>query len=598
MRTLAAAAAAAVVIVSGTALPAQAAVPEGSVAGAGLPGAIPGRYIVTLNSPAPGTASAMSALGVASASGGASAMSALDVAPAPGTASAMTALGAASASAGASAVAALGAASAMSVDGGTTFVAEMNATQARRLAADPGVRYVEQDRILTVQGTQKNPPWGLDRIDQRAVKGTKSFTPTADGSAVHAYVLDTGIRITHADFGGRASYGYDAITGASAAGDCNGHGTHVAGTIGGQVFGVAKKVRLVSVRVLNCKGEGTLSQVISGVNWVTAHAVKPAVANMSVGGSYSASLNAAVQRSINSGVTYVVAAGNENVSAGKMSPAGLRAAITVGAGDASDRRAVFSNFGPVLDLFAPGVNIRSDFYGSNTMTAVASGTSMASPHVAGAAALALDASPAMTPAQVSAYLVKNATPGKIKDVKGSPNKLLFVGAPPAKPVITSSALTVTAGQAYSGKLTLKAARNGAWTVTAGRLPTGLTLWPSGRITGKPVAPGTATVTVRFTDYVPQSVSRTLTVSVRRTAPVISTGWLPDGSPGDHYSQMLTVADGRPGTWSVVGGQLPSGLSLAANGLISGSPEGSSSFTVAFTDGWGTRATATLTINVA
>ncbi|MBL7254176.1 S8 family peptidase [Paractinoplanes lichenicola] len=544
MRTLATAAATAAVVISGTAVPALAALPEGTVVGAGAPGAIPGRYIVTLNEPAPGQASTMSA------------------------------------------------------DGGTTYVADMSATQARRLAADPDVRYVEQDRILTIQGTQKNPPWGLDRIDQRAVKASKSYTPTDDGSAVHAYVLDTGIRITHADFGGRATYGYDAITQTSNAGDCNGHGTHVAGTIGGQVFGVAKKVQLVAVRVLNCKGEGTLSQVISGVNWVTAHAVKPAVANMSMGGSYSASLNAAVQRSINSGVTYVVAAGNENASAGKMSPAGLRAAITVGASDAADRRASFSNFGPVLDLFAPGVNIRSDFYGSDYSTAVASGTSMASPHVAGAAALALDASPTMTPAQVAAYLVKNATAGKVKDLKGSPNKLLFVPAPPAAPVITSSALTVTAGQAYAGKLALKTARRGAWSVVAGRLPTGMTLWPSGSITGKPVAPGTATVTVRFTDYVPQSATRTLTVSVRKTAPVISTNGLPDGSAGAYYSEKLAVADGRSGTWTLAEGALPSGLSLSESGLIEGWPASSATFTVAFTDAWGTRTTKTLTINVA
>ncbi|MBM2622114.1 S8 family peptidase [Actinoplanes sp. LDG1-06] len=546
MRTLASAAAAtAAVVLAGTAVPAQAALPEGTVFGTGAPGAIAGRYIVTLNQPVSGDASAMS------------------------------------------------------VDGGSTYVADMSATQARRLAADPDVRYVEQDRILTIQGTQKSPPWGLDRIDQRAVKGSKSFTPTDDGSSVHAYVIDTGIRISHADFGGRAGYGYDALSGTTNAGDCNGHGTHVAGTIGGQIFGVAKQVKLVSVRVLNCKGEGSLSQVISGVNWVTAHAVKPAVANMSVGGSYSASLNAAVQRSINSGVTYVVAAGNENVNAGKTSPASLAAAITVGATDASDRRASFSNWGPALDLFAPGVNIRSDFYSGDYMTAIASGTSMASPHVAGAAALALDAAPTMTPAQVRNYLVKNATTSKIKDPKGSANRLLFVPAPPAAPVITSSSLTVTTGTAYSGKLTLKAARRGSWSVASGRLPSGLTLWPSGAITGKPVAPGTATVTVRFTDYVPRSATRTLTVTVRKTTPVISTSWLPDGSAGTYYSQNLAVADGRTGTWSVVDGALPDGLSLGANGLIEGWPSaGSGTFTVAFTDGWGTRTTRTLSINVA
>ncbi|MGK5678165.1 S8 family peptidase [Actinoplanes sp. URMC 104] len=546
MRHLATAAATAAVVLTGTAVPAQAALEEGTVLGAGAPGAIPGRYVVTLSKPLTGDAAAMS------------------------------------------------------VDGGSTYVADMTAVQARRLAADPDVRFVEQDRVLTIQGTQKNPPWGLDRIDQRPVKASKSYTPTDDGSAVHAYVLDTGIRISHADFGGRASYGYDALTGTTAADDCNGHGTHVAGTIGGTVFGVAKKVQLVAVRVLDCEGEGTLSAVISGVNWVTAHAVKPAVANMSMGGTYSASLNAAVQRSINSGVTYVVAAGNENVSAGRMSPAGLVAAITVGASGSTDRRASFSNYGPVVDLFAPGVNIRSDYYGGDYATAVASGTSMASPHVAGAAALALDAAPAMTPAQVRNYLVKNATTGKVKDLRGSPNRLLFVPKPPAAPVITSSALTVTAGQAYTGKLTLKASRTGTWTVAAGKLPTGLTLWPSGTITGKPTGPGSATVTVRFTDYVPRTTTRTLTVTVRRTTPVISTTAVAPATSGAYYEQQLAVADGRAGTWSLESGSLPDGLTLSPGGHLEGWPAtaGSATFAVAFTDGWGTRAVRTLTLDVA
>ncbi len=545
MRTLATAAATAAVVIAGSAVPAQAAVPEGTVFGAGAPGAIPGRYIVTLDQPIGGQASAMSA------------------------------------------------------DGGATYVADLSATQARRLAAHPGVRFVEQDRMLTIQGTQKNPAWGLDRIDQRATKASRSFTPTDDGSAVHAYVLDTGIRITHADFGGRASYGYNALTAGAAANDCNGHGTHVAGTIGGSLYGVAKKVKLVAVRVLDCNGSGTLSQVISGVNWVTAHAVKPAVANMSMGGSTSKSLNAAVQRSINSGVTYVVAAGNENVSAGRMSPANLPAAITVGATDSADRRATFSNYGPALDLFAPGVNIRSDYYGDDYLTAVASGTSMASPHVAGAAALALDASPGLTPAQVRNYLVKNATTSKVKNRKGSPDKLLFVPGPPAKPVIRTAALAVTAGQAYSGKLSLTAGRQGTWSITAGKLPAGLTLRPSGSITGTPTGPGTATVTVRFTDYVPQAVTRVLKVTVATTTPVISTTSLPDGVIGDHYEQTLTVAGGRAGTWSLAAGALPDGLALSADGTLEGWPAtaGSAAFTVAFTDAFGARGTRDLTIEV-
>lgn len=543
MRTLTTAAVTAAVVLTGTAVPAHAVVPEGTVVGAGLPGTIPGRYIVTLNNPVGGDVSATSVAG-----------------------------------------------------GGSTYVADLSPTQARRLAADPEVRFVEQDRVLTIQGTQKNPTWGLDRIDQRVPKGSRSYTPTDDGSAVRAYVLDTGIRITHADFGGRASYGYDAISGTTTANDCNGHGTHVAGTIGGTAYGVAKKVRLVAVRVLNCRGAGTLSQVISGVNWVTSHAIKPAVANMSIGGSYSASLNAAVQRSINSGVTYVVAAGNENVSAGRMSPAGLAAAITVGATDAADRRAPFSNYGAALDLFAPGVNIRSDYIGGNFTTAVASGTSMASPHVAGAAALALDASPSMAPAQVRNYLVRLATPSRVKDPKGSANRLLFVPAPPVKPVIRTASLVFTTGKAYSGSLALTAGRRGTWSVAAGRLPVGVTLWPSGAITGTPNGPGTAAVTVRFVDYVPWTATRTLTVTVHKTAPVIATGpALPAATAGDYYETALT-AD-RAGSWALDSGALPVGVTLQTDGTIMGNPTtaGTSTFTATVTDVWGSKASRTFTI---
>ncbi|MCM4078537.1 S8 family serine peptidase [Paractinoplanes hotanensis] len=545
MRTLATAAATAAVVLVGTAVPVQASLPEGTVFGTGLPGAIPGRYIVTLDEPAGGDVSALS------------------------------------------------------VDGGATYVADLSATQARRLAADPDVRFVEQDRILILQATQNNPAWGLDRIDQRVTKASKTFTPTDDGDSVHAYVLDTGIRVTHADFRGRASYGYDALSGTSNADDCNGHGTHVAGTIGGQYFGVAKKVKLVAVRVLDCKGRGSLSQVIAGVNWVTTHAVKPAVANMSMGGSKSASLNAAVQRSINSGVTYVVAAGNENANASTMSPANLPAAITVGATDAADRRATFSNYGTALDLFAPGVNIRSDYYGGDNLTAVASGTSMAAPHVAGAAALVLDASPGLSPAQVRNLLVKNATGSKVKNARGSANRLLFVPRPPAKAVITSASLTVTAGQAYAGRLTLTAARRGTWSIAAGKLPTGLTLRPNGSITGTPTGPGSAAVTVRFTDYVPQAVTRSIKVTVRTTTPVIATTSLPAAAVGDYYYQQLTVAGGRAGTWSVVSGALPDGLTLPAGGTLEGTPAtaGIAVFTVAFTDSFGVRSTRALTIDV-
>ncbi|MFI5895878.1 S8 family serine peptidase [Actinoplanes sp. NPDC051513] len=536
MRALGTLLTAAAVTMAGTAVPAQAA--EGNVLGAGGPGAIPGQYIVT-----------MKGIGAQSLDGSAK----------------------------------------------PSYLKRMSAEQAGRLAANPGVQYVEQDRLLHTEATQRNPVWGLDRIDQRAVKASKTYTPTDDGSAVTAYVIDTGIRITHSEFGGRASYGYDFVDRDTTAADCNGHGTHVAGTIGGAHYGVAKKVRLVAVRVLDCEGEGTLSGVIAGVDWVTSHAAKPAVANMSLGGARSTSLEAAVRRSIGKGVTYVVAAGNENTNASAESPAAVSAAITVGATDSKDRRASFSNYGSVLDLFAPGVGIRSSVANSDTALATASGTSMASPHVAGAAALVLDAAPGWTPAQVRDYLVAKATTGKVEGAKGSPNRLLFVTAPPAAPAIRSTGVTLTAGQAYSGSLA--ASRRGAWTLVGGKLPAGLKLSSSGVISGTPTAPGTATVQVRFTDFVPYAITKSLTVTVRKSTPVISTGTMATGTAGEDYAMKL-AAD-RSGTWALTVGELPAGLELDADGTISGVPDaaGSATFTVTFTDGWGSRASAEMTIDV-
>jgi subtilisin family serine protease len=314
------------------------------------------------------------------------------------------------------------------------FAATMSAAQARRLAADPAVAYVQQNEYHTITGTQPNPPsYGLDRIDQRNRPLDLSYTYPRTAEAVRAYIIDTGIRTSHSDFGGRASSGHDAIDGGTAD-DCHGHGTHVAGTVGGNAYGVAKNVLLVAVRVLNCDGSGTTAQVIGGIDWVTANAVEPAVANMSLGGSANTAIDDAVRRSIAGGVTYAIAAGNGffglfALDACTQSPARVAQALTVSATDSSDRKASWANRGTCVDVFAPGISITSAWSTGDTATNTISGTSMAAPHVAGAAALYLAANPAATPAQVHTAVVNAATTGVVTSPgSGSPNRLLYVGA--------------------------------------------------------------------------------------------------------------------------------------------------------------------------
>ena len=318
------------------------------------------------------------------------------------------------------------------------FSANLTAQEARRMAADPSVAYVEQDSLVHADATQSPvPSWGLDRIDQRNLPLNNSYTYPNTASNVHAYIIDTGIRFSHNDFGGRASSGFDAIDGGTAD-DCHGHGTHVAGTVGGSSFGVAKGVQLVGVRVLNCSGSGTNAQVIAGVDWVTQNAIKPAVANMSLGGGIATSLDSAVANSISSGVTYAIAAGNSNgANACNFSPARVASAITLGSTTMTDARSSFSNIGTCLDLFAPGSSITSAWFSSDTATNTISGTSMATPHAAGAAALIASVNPTWTPAQVRNELVADATPNVVSGAgTGSPNLLLFVdngGGPPPPP---------------------------------------------------------------------------------------------------------------------------------------------------------------------
>lgn len=373
-----------------TATPAQAA--EGTILGAGAPNAVPNSYIVALKDSAVASRSVAAHASALTNQFGGEVAATWDAA----------------------------------LNG---FSATMSAPAARRLAAHPAVAYVEQDMRFQLEATQPNPPsWGLDRIDQRNRPLDNSYTFPTTASNVRIYILDTGIRTTHNDFGGRAIHGRDTVNNDNDATDCHGHGTHVAGTAGGTSFGVAKGATLVAVRVLNCAGSGTTTQIVNGINWVTANAVRPAIANMSLGGlGNNTTMNNAVANSIASGITYAIAAGNNNTNACNFSPALVPAAITVGATQDNDARASFSNFGTCLDLFAPGVAITSAWFSSNTATNTISGTSMASPHVAGVAALVAAANPTWTPAQIRNELVADATPNVVTNPgSGSPNLLLFV----------------------------------------------------------------------------------------------------------------------------------------------------------------------------
>ncbi|MFE7190422.1 S8 family serine peptidase [Kitasatospora sp. NPDC057541] len=393
--------AAVLTIGAGGVFPAAAAVPEGVVQGEGSPSAVPGSYLVVLKpTAAKGSSVADGAAALARAYGGTVHRS-YDAAL-------------------------------------RGFSAGLTGKQARRLAADPSVALVSQNRRVRADGVQTAPgSWGLDRIDQRRFPYDDRYAyPDTAGAGVTAYIVDTGVRITAEEFEGRASYGYDAIDGDNVADDGHGHGTHVAGTVASASFGVAKAAKIVAVRVLNDDGEGTTEQVVAGIDWVTKHAVRPAVVNMSLGSDPDPVMDAAVAGSIAAGLTYTVAAGNQSVDASQHSPARVPSAITVGATDRDDVEASFSNYGPLVDLYAPGVDITSVWHvvDMGGLGIDMSGTSMAAPHAAGAAALYLASHPGATPAQVSAALTSAATVGALHGLgTGSPDRLLYTGTVPNRP---------------------------------------------------------------------------------------------------------------------------------------------------------------------
>jgi subtilisin family serine protease len=492
------------------------------------------------------------------------------------------------------------------------FAASLSESAARRIARHPHVLAVVPDvRVARAAGgTQVAAPWGLDRLDQRALPLGGAFAYATDGAGVTVYIVDTGINAGHVEYTGRVAPGFDAITAGGSANDCHGHGTHVAGTVGGTKYGVAKGARLVGVRVLDCSGNGTSSSVIAGLDWILKQkAANPslrAVANMSLAGGVSPELDNAVAALVAGGVTTVVAAGNSAVDACTSSPARAPAAVTVGATDASDRFASFSNHGACVDLEAPGVGVTSAYVGSATAAATMSGTSMAAPHAAGAAALYVGANPAATPAQVASALTANAT---VNAVVGAPvntaNRLLYVGflgaAPPnAAPTATISAPNAAAVFAQGASVTFAGAgsdpETGAlsgaslvWTSSLqGRIGTGASFATTALVAGT----HGITLTARDPQGATGTATRTLTVSAPAPAGPVGLlssqtgkGCLTTSATATNPQGSLTLAvcaaGGAAQTWTVpavgaaAGPIKAQGACLTAHGTASNATLGTS-----------------------
>jgi subtilisin family serine protease len=418
------------------------------------------------------------------------------------------------------------------------FEISMPESAARKLAADPSVAFVEENAIVRVSDTQTPvPAWGLDRIDQRSLPLDDRYHYATKAAGVKAYVIDTGIRLTHNEFGGRAISGIDTVDGGPAD-DLNGHGTHVAGTLGGATYGVAKGVTLVAVRVLGAGGTGSVAQAVQGIDWVTAdhQAGQMAVANMSLGGAPSAILDTAVANSIADGITYGVSAGNDHGGdACVKSPARVRAAMAVGATTITDARASYSNIGPCLFIFAPGDGILSAYHLSDTATRTLSGTSMATPHVVGVAALLLSQlGPLYSPQSIRDLIAASATPGVVMNPgAGSPNRLLFSG-PIVLPVADH---TSGVGRSFRGQLpAINGIQPYVWSVAG--LPPGVSSSSTGLITGSPDAVGLFTVSYIVTD----AVGRTANGSFRWTVLPLSQRFVGSGTGSRPPTALIMAED--------------------------------------------------------
>ncbi|MEJ6023683.1 S8 family peptidase [Ramlibacter sp. PS4R-6] len=424
------------------------------------------------------------------------------------------------------------------------FSATLSDDAVRQLREDPDVDFVEQDQTVSTTAVENQATWGLDRIDQADRPLDTQYHYDRTGAGVYAFIIDTGIRATHADFGGRVATGFSNVPDGLGTGDCNGHGTHVAGTVGSTTYGVAKGVTLVPVRVLDCDGAGSWSDVIAGIDWVAQQTGKrPAVANMSLGGGFSSAVNAAVARAVAAGVTLVVAAGNENKDACQTSPAGEPTAITVGATTSSDTRASFSNFGTCVDIFAPGVSIKSTWNLHDASTNTISGTSMASPHVTGVAALALEANPSASPAAITDFIVDNATRNRITSLtSNSPNRLLYslAGGVASEPPPPTVAVKSLAGQ--------KANASGGWaakvTITVRNVDTGA-LVSNARVSGSfdPGGTGQCTTTSKGNCAITSAtLAKSVNTSVFTVTDVAAPGATYD--PSQDAASRITVHQRR------------------------------------------------------